>query len=177
MATYVEPVVDEIKSNDVELFAQSLTGKRVYDSSDQATERVEVFLMCWLNGLDYPNKHQHIATFYERMKGLFPIDGKLYRILSFKDATFHPSTIRSLAIASYTDDVEVAKDILDKREGWTRYIYATDAIGAFDFHQMLMRIQELTQSWDMETVIIDREWEQEKLYPFLPEHNRLVWSD
>lgn len=177
METYVEPCIDEIKVNDIDLFAQSVTGKRVYDSGDHATERVEVFLMCWLNGLDYPNKHQHMMALYERLRADFPANGKLFRVMSFGNESHCPSTIKPLELASYTDDMEIAQDILDKQEGWTRYVYETDAIKAFDLHKMLMRIQELTQSWDMETVIIDREWEQEKLYPFVPTNNQLIWTD
>lgn len=177
METYVEPYIDEIKIDDIALFAQSLAGKRVYDSGDPATERVEVFLMCWLNGLEYPNKHHHMMALYERLRADFPASGKLYRAMSFENQSHRPSAIKSLELASYTDDIEIAKDIHDKREGWTCYIYETDAIKAFDFHKMLMRIRELTQSWDMETVIIDREWEQEKLYPFVPANNQLIWTD
>lgn len=177
METYVEPYIDEIKTNDIELFAQSLTGKRVYDSGDHATERVEVFLMCWLNGLDYPNKHQHMMALYERLRSDFPFSGKLYRAMSFESKSHSLTAIKPLELASYTDDFEVAQDIHDKREGWTRYIYETSATAGFDFYKMLMRINGLTQSEEMEIVILDREWEQEKLHPYVPETNELIWTD
>lgn len=177
METYVEPYIDEIKKNDIELFAQSVTGKRVYDSGDHATERVEVFLMCWLNGLDYPNKQQHIQALYEQLRKDFPANGELFRVMSFENKSYCPSALKPLELASYTGDIEIAKDILDKREGWTRFIYVTDASEGFDFYQMLMQVQKRTQSVEMEIVIMDREWEQEKLHPFVPGNNRLVWND
>ena len=177
METHVEPYIDEIKMNDIELFVESVTGKRVYDSGDHATERVEVFLMCWLNGLDYPNKQQHIMTLYEQLRKDFPATGKLYRVMSFENQSHSPSAIKSMELTSYTDDIEIAKDILDKRDGWTRFIYITDASEGFDFHEMLMQVQKRTQSVEMEIVIMDREWEQEKLQPFVLEQNQLIWKD
>lgn len=177
METMQEPQVDEVQAGDMEIFAKALAGEIDYGVGNESIERVEVFLMCWLNGLDYPNIQGHMTALYDRFKDVYPYNGRLYRSMSFENKLYPKPVIQAKALASYTDDIELAEDILDKQEGHTRYIYMTEAVQAFALDAMLAVIKEKTQNVDMEIVILDREWEQEKIHPFRPEENRLVWQD
>lgn len=177
MESIQEPQIDEVREGDMEVFAKALSGELEYGAGNDSIARVEVFMMCWLNGLDYPNVHAHMTALYHRFKNVFPYTGRLFRVMSFKNEPHQEIKLEVRPVASFTDDIELAQDIRDESEGFTRYIYMTEAVQAFAMDALLAKVKEKTPCVDMEIVILDREWEQEKIHPFVPEDNDLVMMD
>lgn len=152
-------------------FHSALTGERKYDPNNPSIKEVETFLMYWLNGLDYDKKEEYIFEIYNAFKSNFVYEGKLYRGIAIDDGM----ELKNNYLTSFTNDLDVAKEFaIPYKEGQKSLVYYTESSVAFDLETFLFAVKEKTTNIDLDIVIEERVWEQEKLHIFKMEENNIV---
>lgn len=156
---------------DIDYFYSSMLIHNNYVSDNKQIQKVELFLMCWLNGLigesgsDFTHEEaeKYMDYMYRKFKQDFDFRGVLYRgvVLDEKEK------LKSNYLASFSSDVDVAEEFASPcKEGQKGFIFKTFANSAFDFSRFLRVVYEKTTNVEMQIVIDERIDEEEKLHIF-----------
>lgn len=159
-----------IKEN-YQLFYKAFIGESEYNSSHKYIHEVEKFLIYWLNGEYLENIEDHLKVLYEQFKDVFPYYGPIYRGIEIKASNIGLEGLRDKYLTSFTDQVEVAKHFagLSKEYGnsidkeSTSYLIQTISTDCFALDDFLLKLMEITNNIDLQIVIEERIWENEKI--------------
>lgn len=170
---------------DYQLFYNSFIGKMEYNSSNKSIQKVEEFLIYWLNGEPIDYIEAHLETLYEQFKDVFPYHGPIYRGIELKAPEVNVEGLRDNYLTSFTDQIEVAKHFAGITEEYgnavskdsTSYLIQTASTDCFALDQFLLRLIEITTNIDLQIVIEERIWENEKIAYFQIQNCSISISD
>ncbi|MEK3955698.1 MULTISPECIES: hypothetical protein [unclassified Psychrobacillus] len=180
-----------LKTNDVSVktyeeeynyFLSAILGKVEYCSYHNSIQKVEKFLIYWLNGEVLDDILIHLQTMYKTFQHLFPYKGTIYRGVEIESFVVETNGLRNKYLTSFTNQEEVARYFAgvstiygnSQRESMSHYLIEMNTSDCFSFDEFLMRILELTHNVDLEIVIEERNWENEKIAFFDQENCKLT---
>lgn len=153
-------------------FFEALLGHREYTADRNYIQATEHFLICWLNGFvgddsqcEYTKSEgdRYIQYMYDEFIDAFSYSGTLYRGMSLLKGT----TLKTDYLTSFTSNLEIGADFAEplnsKHES---RLFKLEVEKAFDFSRFLQTIGEKSSSVDFEIVLLDRLFEEEKMYVF-----------
>lgn len=164
----------QIQTEDVNVLVDAISQQSHYDSTNLSIRKIEEFLIYWLNGEEYPNKNEIIQMLYDTFKSRFSYDGILYRGIEMEKEIYQKDGLKTGYLASFSDQKDSAEYFAGQSKMYgdshkvntVRIIAETKVINAFALDQFLLAIQEKTSNPDLDTVIEERIWENEKLHLF-----------
>lgn len=155
----VNPLMYTIVESDVFYFLNALRGNVTYDVSDSRINKMENFLIHWLNGFWFENKYEVIVWMYTHGISEYAFEDEVYRGIDLKDG-------RNLEFghyASFSSQQWVAEEFVEyASEGYTRYMFRSDDV-TFDFSAMLRDVVRLTTNGLLLGEIEERVYEEEKI--------------
>ena len=160
-------------------FYEAFISNEEYDSSQPNINKVEEFLIYWLNGEPYENIEGHLEALYERFKGMYPYPKTVYRGIEIKASQTNVEELRDNYLTSFTDQVEVAKHFAGVSKEYgnkidldsTSFLIETKIPECFALDRFLLRLIEITNNIDLQIVIEERIWENEKIAFFQKEQS------
>lgn len=143
---------------------------------------IEDFLIHWLNGEEYPHTEEILEGLYEKYKHAYSYSGTLYRGIEMELHEYMAGELKTDYLASFSDEKEVAKYFAGKsdqyghsgRDNTIKLLIKVDVQNAFALDLFLSAVQRKTVNEDLQIVIEERIWENEKIHLFSLKDSEII---